>query len=813
LAVFVVAAGALLGFAAVSSSLPLGRTTNAAAADPQAAGERDQAGTDKAGDKQPVFIRLLVPVGAQVEFDGYKTTEGGERRRYETPPLALGKEYNYTLTVNYQAKVLTRQITVSHGGKNTFDLRADVQGAASAPAATGPRLSAYGAAEASGEFNGRVQAARSPIAGSTVTLYAAGTGKPIQLAQGKTGDDGSFKLDVGGDKLKGCADKVLYLVAQGGTPKAAGAKDANDAIALLAVLGSELPKTVTVNEFTTVASVWTGAQFLEGDVMSGTKLGLRIAAGNVPNFVDLATGGYGGTIQDALNSGQTPTMANFATMANVLAGAVTQVNPGATNQFLIAATPRSGKAPTDTLTALEGVARESAYKPERLFDLLDKFYPVPKGKNLRPTPFMPYLTWAPSAWVLPLKFTGGGLSAPGKMMIDSQGNLWAGNNFIVGFQNQDALWAGNLSKFAPNGRPLSPMTTGFTGGGLEGVGFGLAIDAEDNVWATCYGSRTIVKFDKNGKPLSPPEGYNFGGQLGLMQGIIVTPNGDVWACDVAKSQMVYMPKGDPSKGKLLFQNKTGNPKDNPGKLSAPFHLAIDQQDRIWVSNFVGNWVTRFPASDPTKVETFKTGFSPGGMGIDSKGNVWIANHFGNSKRGPTIFEKVMEVAKTGGNYDPVLVRAMVETRAGPDGGSVTILRPDGSEAPGSPVIRGGVVVPWAIAVDGNDHIWVSNFSSASAGIAEICGCRPEANPPGMKMGDPISPPGGYVGGGMQMLVDIDIDPAGNVWVGNNWNDYKAALEHVAEPLSTLGAGQGVVVFYGMAKPIRTPPIGPAQPSN
>jgi hypothetical protein len=32
---------------------------------------------------------------------------------------------------------------------------------------------------------------------------------------------------------------------------------------------------------------------------------------------------------------------------------------------------------------------------------------------------------------------------------------------------------------------------------------------------------------QNGQPLSPPEGYNFGGKLGFMQGIIVTPNGDV----------------------------------------------------------------------------------------------------------------------------------------------------------------------------------------------------------------------------------------------------------------------------------------------
>jgi hypothetical protein len=42
---------------------------------------------------------------------------------------------------------------------------------------------------------------------------------------------------------------------------------------------------------------------------------------------------------------------------------------------------------------------------------------------------------------------------------------------------------------------------------------------------------------------------------------------------------------------------------------------------------------------------------------------------------------------------------------------VTILPPDGSEAPGSPVFGHGIVVSWAIAVDGNDHIWIANFSN------------------------------------------------------------------------------------------------------
>jgi hypothetical protein len=41
--------------------------------------------------------------------------------------------------------------------------------------------------------------------------------------------------------------------------------------------------------------------------------------------------------------------------------------------------------------------------------------------------------------------------------------------------------------------------------------------------------------------------------------------------------------------------------------------------------------------------------------------------------------------------------------------------------------------------------------------------------------------------------------------------YQAALKHVDEAQTTLGAGQGLVVFYGMAKPVRSLQIGPAKP--
>ena len=80
---------------------------------------------------------------------------------------------------------------------------------------------------------------------------------------------------------------------------------------------------VVVNEMTTVASVWTHAQFIDGAAIKGNALGLRIAAGNVPSFVDLATGGWGGVVIDPLNGGETPTMANFASLADVLSGCAT----------------------------------------------------------------------------------------------------------------------------------------------------------------------------------------------------------------------------------------------------------------------------------------------------------------------------------------------------------------------------------------------------------------------------------------------------------------------------------------------------------
>jgi hypothetical protein len=671
-----------------------------------------------------------------------------------------------------------------------------------------------GPALAAEHLKGQVLGGGAPIADSTVTLWAAGQAAPKELGRTRTDAEGRFSLGVPNAHT---GAESLYLVAQGGRSKASpeagpGAIRAdNPAIALMTVLGATPPATVTINEMTTVASVWTHNQLINGPAIKGEALQLKIAAGNVPNFVNLETGGYGDTIADTLNSSQTPTMANFATLSSVLAGCVTRVKADACNSLFAAATGRDGKAPTDTLAAASAIAREMAYKPERVFALLDAFYPVPQGKKLRATPFLPYLSVAPSAWTLPLKFAGGGYIGGAKVMFDSQGNAWSGANFIVGSQGGDALWDGNLAQFAPNGKPLSPMTTGFTGGGLLGPGFGTALDANDRVWVTSTSGQTISLFDKNGKPLSPPEGYNFGGKLKAMQGIIVAPNGDVWTVDFGDDKVIYLPKGDPSKAKFFCQSTDGKPnKDSPCKLNGPFHIVIDQQDRIWIDNAIGDTVTRFPASDPSKVEVFNTGGHSGkGMAVDSQGNVWVTNTLGS---GMTLETKLrlLELKLTGAPLPAIDQAVLADLLSHRGLGSVSMLRPDGTPMPGSPFNpTGSIWGAWAVSIDGNDHAWVSNFAPGG-GITELCGARTETCPPGMKTGDAISPPDGYKGGGMQMLVDASIDPVGNVWVSNNWEDPAACYGKAEEGSSTRCGGQGMTVFYGMAKPVRAPQIGPAR---
>jgi hypothetical protein len=637
-------------------------------------------------------------------------------------------------------------------------------------------------------LDGQVQGAGAAIASSTITLYAAGTGEPRQLAQTRTDDAGHFSIKDADDPTK---DEILYLVAKGGQPKANKAGADSDAIALLSVLGNTPPATVTVNELTTVASAFTAARFINGEAISGHALGLRIAAGNTPNLVDPVTGGWGEVLLDPLNSSMTTTMAKLHTLGSLITATFTVANDDWRTRFFKAATLDGAATPTNTLEAMSGIARKPWAEPKALYALYDEAYPLPAPDGLRTgAPFLPYLVYAPEDFALSLAFSGGGNFANGRFMFDAQGNLWSGMNWMPGSQSGvNKSTGGGVGKYSPNGTALSPPIMGFRGMGINGVGWGTAV-TKDRVWISSFNGKILV-MDFDGKPVASESDFPFKEKfLGLM-GIGVADNGDVWIADGSDNQLLHFPGGRIKDGKIV----------KPAGMVSPFDIVIDSQNRVWVANSSGTTVVRFPANDPSKVETFEVGRGVRALALDSKENVWVANNMDLKMPLPkfpanaSIMEQFKIVTDAAFKY--------IMTPPGHITGQVNMIRPDGTQPTPQGFTDPAISFPWGLNVDGNDDIWVGNMWGRSATL--LAGDNTKGHPPGTKAGDVIH---NFKSGSIQMITDVSIDPAGNVWVANNWNNFEgAAMPNPPSTVSTWGGGSGFTVIYGVAAPVKAPRIG------
>jgi hypothetical protein len=90
----------------------------------------------------------------------------------------------------------------------------------------------------------------------------------------------------------------------------------------------------------------------------------------------------------------------------------------------------------------------------------------------------------------------------------------------------------------------------------------------------------------------------------------------------------------------------------------------------------------------------------------------------------------------------------------------------------------------------------------------LAGDDTKGHPAGTKAGDVIHI---FQNGTIQMITDVSIDPAGNVWAANNWNLLEAAAgENPSRPTSTWGGGSGFTVIYGVAAPVKPPRMGKVQ---
>ncbi len=543
-------------------------------------------------------------------------------------------------------------------------------------------------------------------------------------------------------------------------------------IGLMASLGSgsHVPHEFIVNELTTVAAVWTSAQFLAGSRISGNAIGVRNALGNARNLVDLRSGQPGPRVFDGVNI-QTTTLARLHSLGALLGACAGE---GDCAGLFAAATGDNGDRPTNTLQAAQQIARNPWRNVQALFDLLpaqdEAVYP-------------PILRYPPTDWTLSLISTGGGLDSPGGISIAANGEIWANNNFMVGSQSFLNPGIGSVpglgvTRLTPDGKPISPPF-GYEGGGTYGAGFGLAIDQHGRVWVGNFAGSSVSEFSSDGRPLSPaPSGYTAGGGTASVQGTVVDQFGNIWSANQGGDSISFFPVNRPELG--VTWTNTNSPKC---RFNSPFGVAIDRQGYAWVANLTNpagtsGSIVRVDRNHPERCPDgpIRIGGAPQGIALDSLGNLWVT-HFGRDY--VTL-------------YQPSL-------------GTWTDITPPDS------ALSGG----WGIAVDGADNVWVADFWGNR--VVELCGVAGNC-PPGHETGDLISTKAGYGGaGGMQHITSVVIDQSGNVLVANNNNDQALCDTGIAldaemtvelEKRSMECGGNGILVFYGIAAPVAAPLIGP-----
>lgn len=591
-----------------------------------------------------------------------------------------------------------------------------------ATAAFATQLAAVPASAAKVTLFGRVASGAVPITSSNVKLYSAGKGSPTLLASGSTNAVGNFRLQY---ESPG-APAVVYVVADGGST---GGAANNGAIRLASVVAGP-PRFLEVNELSTVATAYVFAQFLDGKKLSGPAPGLPNAGAMFFNLVT-SEGKPAGTIALPPNGSKTEALATLNSLADILSGCVRDAAD--CEALFEAATPPGGDAPTDTLAAAQAIALSPGAAAADVFALLPAR-----------TPYKPFLTQAPVAWTIALKFTAGGFDGPGAMAFDADANVWVTNNFMP----PDTTAGKQLTVLDPIGRPMfgSPIV----GGGVDGSGWGIAVAGDSKVWVGNYAGGSMSLFNRLGKPLSKTAFAT--DKLDGTQGVTVDFEGNVWASSNKEDHVVRFKGGDRTKTKVV----------SAGGIEKPFAIAVDPDGNLWIANAgkQGSVSKISPNGAALGASPFKFGnkSSPKGIAVDRGGNVWVADFLRDgvwvlNRKGDFVFNKPISVSSLDG--------------------------------------------AWGLALDGNENVWVASFLLKRVNL--ICGRNTETCPPGSKMGDIISPKGGYRSEAFQHLTGVSVDPSGNLWVANNW-----------KTLDPIAGGDGLVALIGAAAPVKTPLLGPPQ---
>lgn len=549
---------------------------------------------------------------------------------------------------------------------------------------------------AAGKVNGTVFGGQQPVVGASIQLYTMNPttlrgAATALLAPGAvtTGGDGGFHVTVPFTCPTG---DYMYIVVTGGD--AGGG--ANTGLAMMAGLGpcgGSYAK-VTINELTTVGSVYALAPYMQGYASAGYNGGTVAGLTGVSNaftMMNSLVNVPAGTVPGAsAPAGAAMPTNQINVLADIVAACVNSAT-GSSNCGTLFSNARDdlGNATTDTIGAAIAMVRHPQQNVPTLFGLVAGQPPYPTG-----------VTQAPADFTGTIKLTGGSLATPYGVAIDATGNAWVTNETGTA-----------VSEFSPTGAALAG-SSGVTLNGAQG----LTIDPAGNVWVANTGGNNLIEIGGTGAYVRTVNS-DF---LSAPVDVAADARNNIWAAN-------FLPISGPAYLVSVFTATGANQTQFNTNLNAPSALAVDPSGNVWVSNSGSGTLSKYS-------KTFSlvgSGYTdsalqgPAGIAFDAGGSAWVAGQGGPELSG---FTAAGNGVASGPVYNANGASLAQPTGVAVDGaGSIWVTNSVSSgylsefaAGTGAPVATaqtlGSLNAPVQVAVDPSGNVWTANSGDSSVTI-------------------------------------------------------------------------------------------------
>jgi hypothetical protein len=327
----------------------------------------------------------------------------------------------------------------------------------------------------------------------------------------------------------------------------------------------------------------------------------------------------------------------------------------------------------------------------------------------------------------------------------------------------------------------------WSGGGMN-LPTAMAFDSTGNAWVASY-FNALTELPALGTSGAVQQIAAASTALNESYGLTVDGSNNIWVANEQTSSSINGGSGNVMKFSNTGQLLSGASGYTAGGVYYPQGLAADTTGNVWVVDYGDSLVTLL-----TSAGTAMNGATAWGTGqlalpvsvaVDASHNAWVANQSSNTvTRISADGSKITAISCCDGASGVAIDQSGNAWVANYFGNSISEVSNAGAVLLTGQT-GGGVDHPQGIAIDGAGKVWVGNLHNAT--ISEFAGSTSPTP------GTPLSPSAG-LGTDAQLgsPFAVAIDQSGNIWVTNS------------------NGANTVTTFVGLATPVKTPLLGPAQ---